>query len=138
MEVALSGFLSSVCATKAIKRSLLPLYVDLEGNRFWDSACNLWKIRSSQNSTPVLSIYQSSWDKELYDYRYQELLHSLDLEEKARLLATSSQSASDWLHAVPVPSLGLKLDPMSLKNFMWASPWLQSMSFLSMYLWHKS
>ena len=138
MEVALSGFLSSVCATKAIKRSLLPLYVDLESNRFWDSACNLWKIRSSQNSTPVLSIYQSSWNKELYDYRYQELLHSLDLEEKDRLLATSSQSASDWLHAVPVPSLGLRLDPMSLKNFRWASPWLQSMSFLSMYLRHKS
>ena len=101
MEVALSGFLSSVCATKAITRSLLPLYVDLESNRFWDSACNLWKIKSAQNSRPGLSIYQSSWDKELYDYRYQELLHSLDLEE------TSSQSASDWLHAVPVPSLGL-------------------------------
>ena len=52
-----------------------------------------------------------SLSQHCHDIRY----FSLDLEEKARLLATSSQSASDWLHAVLVPSLGFKLDPMSLK-----------------------
>ena len=30
-------------------------------------------------------------------------------------MAVSSPSSSDWLDAIPIPSLGLKLDPMSLK-----------------------
>ena len=91
MEVALAGFLSSVCATKVITKSLLPINVEDQINRFWDSACNLWKEKSAQNSTPEQPIYQSSWDKELYDFRYQELLHtSTDKEEKARVLAVSS------------------------------------------------
>ena len=52
----------------------------------------------------------------MYEFRYQELLHtSTDKEEKARVLAVSSQGASDWLHAFPITSLGLKLDPMTLK-----------------------
>ena len=37
MEVALAGFLSSVCATK----------VEDQINRFWDFACNLWKEKST-------------------------------------------------------------------------------------------
>ena len=35
--------------------------------------------------------------------------------DRARLLAVSSESSSDWLHAIPMSTLGLKLDPMTLK-----------------------
>ena len=35
--------------------------------------------------------------------------------EKARILAVSSEYSSAWLNAVPIPSLGLHLDPMTLK-----------------------
>ena len=81
-------------------------------NSLWESACSIWKDKAAQNEIPEIAIYQSNWDKELYDLRYQRLLHSSpDIEERARLLAVSSQSASDWLHAIPIPSLGLKLDP---------------------------
>ena len=115
-EVALAGFLSSVCASKSISRSLLPPSYEEPVNRLWESACTLWKQKSHQNDIPEITIYQSTWDKELYDYRYQNLLHSSpDNFERARLLAVSSKSASDWLYAVPIPSLGLKLDPMTLK-----------------------
>jgi hypothetical protein len=115
-EVALAGFLSSVCATKAISRSLMPPNTGDQENSLWESACSIWKDKAAQNEIPEIAIYQSNWDKELYDLRYQRLLHSSpNIEERARLLAVSSQSASDWLHAIPIPSLGLKLDPMSLK-----------------------
>ena len=42
-------------------------------------------------------------------------LHSATTEaERARLLSVSSEGASDWLHAIPIPSLSLHLDTMSL------------------------
>ena len=52
----------------------------------------------------------------LCKFKFQNLLNSShSTKEQARLLAVSSKNASDWLNAVPIPSLGLKLDPMSLK-----------------------
>ena len=115
-EIALVGYLSSVCATKETARLLLPPCFAETTNDLWESACAQWKVLASQNSIPENPIYQSTWDKELYEHKQQELLLSASSdEEKARLLAVSSQSASDWLHAIPIPSLGLKLDPMSLR-----------------------
>ena len=65
---------------------------------------------------PKNPLYQSEWDKCLYEVSYQNLINQTSTEaEKARLLAVSSPNSSDWLHAVPIPSLGLNLDPMSLK-----------------------
>ena len=52
----------------------------------------------------------------IYELNYQNLLQSSHSNvEKARLLAVSSRSSSDWLHAIPIPSLGLKLDPFTLR-----------------------
>ena len=117
--MALAGFLSSVCATKVITKSLLPINVEDQINRFWDSACNLWKENSAKNSTPEQPIYQSSRDKELYEFRYQELLHtSTDKEEKARVLAVSSQGASDWLHAFPIISLSTMTFKVSCRQLL--------------------
>ena len=76
----------------------------------------MWKQKSGQTTIPEITIYQSTWDKEIVDYKFNELLASTQsIEEKARILAVSSEKASDWLYAVPIPSLGLKLYPMSLK-----------------------
>ena len=36
-------------------------------------------------------------------------------KDRARLLAVSSRNSSDWLHAFPIPSMGLKLDDNTLK-----------------------
>ena len=65
---------------------------------------------------PDLNIYQSSWDKVISDFKFQNLLQSSHTtNEKACLLAVSSRNSYDWLNAIPIASLGLKLDPMSLK-----------------------
>ena len=65
---------------------------------------------------PDNPLFQSEWDKPLYDTRFQSLLQSTTTEaERARLLAVSAPSSSDWLYAIPIPALGLHLDPMSLK-----------------------
>ena len=60
-------------------------------------------------------IFQSELDKPLYKARFDLLLHSFTSEaERARLLSVSSESTTDWLHAILNPSLGLHLDPMQV------------------------
>ena len=71
---------------------------------------------STKNIEPANPIYQSRWDKDIIESNYQNLLSSAPTkEDTARILAVSSTNASDWLKAVPIPSLGLKLDPMTHK-----------------------
>merc|ERR1712024_331512 len=101
--------------TSETVQMLLPPNQTNPTNEVWEKAFSMWKQQTTQTSKPEVPIYQSNWDKELIKQRYQEILHTASIEEKARLLAVSSPSSSDWLHAVPIPSLGLKLDPMSLK-----------------------
>jgi hypothetical protein len=114
-EVALAGYLSSVNATTGIVQSLLPINVRGQQCKYYESALQEWKSRSGSVDLPQNPIFQSEWDKPLYEVRFDQLLQSATTEaERARLLAVSSESASDWLHAIPMPSLGLHLDPMNL------------------------
>ena len=113
--VALAGYLSSVSATKGIVQSLLPINARGQQCPYYESALQEWKTHSGSVDLPQNTIFQSEWDKPLYEVRFDRLLQSTTSEaERARLLAVSSESASDWLHAIPIPSLGLHLDPMNL------------------------
>ena len=75
-------------------------------------------VKVGKNKLHVLPqnpIFQSEWDKPLFEVRFDQLLQSATSEaERVRLLAVSTENASDWLHAIQIPSLGLHLDPMSL------------------------
>ena len=114
-EIAIPGFLSSVQASTAIATSLLPQTLREHANVHWESALEIWKERTGKNELPDDPMYQASWDKPLYEVRFENLLQQANnVQDKARLLAISSESASDWLHALPIPSLGLHLDPLAL------------------------
>ena len=59
---------------------------------------------------------QAIWDIPLCDITYSKLLEDLTLPvEKARLRAVAAEHSSDWLNAIPIPALGLKLDNTSLR-----------------------
>jgi hypothetical protein len=92
---------------------LLP--INLKGHKcnHYESALKEWKSSSGAVDLPQNPIFQSEWDKPLYEARFDLLIHSVTSEaERARLLLVSLESASDWLHAIPIPSLSLHLDPM--------------------------
>ena len=56
------------------------------------------------------------WDAPLIESRFKTLLINKDTPvEKARLLALASHQASTWLTAIPISSLGLKLDNNTLR-----------------------
>ena len=97
-------------------RLLLPINVSNERDTFWDTAFDIWKNITSQGCAPQNPIYQSNLDKEICKLNHMKLITSAPTkQDKARLLAVSSVNALDWLYALPIPSLGLKLDPMTLK-----------------------
>ena len=82
----------------------------------FEAALLEWSSRSGYADLAQNQSFQSEWDKPMYEHRFLEMIQSTKLEaEKARLLSISAESGSIWLHAIPIPSLGLHLDPMSLK-----------------------
>ena len=80
------------------------------------SAFALWSNKSGLSLPPQLPQKQKSWDTSLSIIKLDNLVKnsSSDLD-KARLLAVSAPHASHWLNALPLPSLGLKLDNSSLR-----------------------
>ena len=117
-DIALPAFLSSSNGARTTVEKLLPEYVYEQeyqalthGNLAWAECFNNNDVVQPEN--PNL---QSSWDTLLCDKTYKELLMKQDCPvEKARLLAVASEHSSDWLNAIPVPTLGLKLDDSSLR-----------------------
>ena len=95
-EIAISGYLSSVKASSSAVNSLLPVNMLDVKDDFWELAFNQWKILTSKDVEPSNPALQSSWDKEIIEYNYQNLVQSApSIEEKARNLAVSSANSSD-------------------------------------------
>ena len=109
-ELALPAFLSSVRASIGTTRSLLPSELSEEPNFFFDLGCEEWKQKLGVSELPHNQIFQREWDTPICKQKLQNLIDNApDEEERARLLAISSEGASAWLNAIPLSSLGLKL-----------------------------
>ena len=76
-EIALAGYLSSVHASSGIVQSLLP--DSLKGQKciHYESALREWKLSSGSGDLPQNPIFQSEWDKPLYEARFDLLLNSV-------------------------------------------------------------
>ena len=83
---------------------------------FMTSAFALWSNKSGLSLLLQLPQKQKSCNNPLFIIKLDNLVKnsSSDLD-KARLLAVSAPHASHWLNALPLPSLGLKLDNTSLR-----------------------
>ena len=66
-DIAVVGYLSSVCASAPMVQNLLPQSFShtYDKDEFWESAFSKWLQHSSQDTAPELKIYQSTWDKEM-------------------------------------------------------------------------
>ena len=115
-EVALPAYLSSVYSSKSTVKSLIPASIREDLNTFYENACTEWKVITERENIPDNPNFQSEWDSPIYVKRYTNLIHTAPTrKEKARLLAVSSENASDFLYALPISSLGLKLANSSLR-----------------------
>ena len=114
-EVALPAFLSSVQGTLSTTCSLLPPEVREGKNEFFEIGSEKWLLQSGKSNLPDIQIFQSNWDRPICEKKLKDLIENADSDvEKARLLAISSENASSYLNALPLPSLGLKLSDAEL------------------------
>ena len=76
------------------------------------------KIKSddSESKLPLNVGNQEDWDLPIRQKRLTSLISDATTpQDKARLLAVSSVHASDWLNAIPIPSLGLKMNNSQMR-----------------------
>ena len=118
-DLSLPAFLASAHGAGNAMATLLPEGITNEDYQLKEEAYTLWNESLNNNNPlqPSNTSVQAAWDQPLVETKYNQLLSENEDNptEKARLLAVASEHSSDWLHAVPLPSLGLKLDDASLR-----------------------
>ena len=85
---------------------------------YFELAKELWKNKVGNSAEfPKNPKIQKEWDLKMCQSTFDRLMEaaSKSPHERARLMAVSSKNASDWLNCIPIPSLGLKLNPSQLK-----------------------
>ena len=116
-DLALPAFISSAYGATNTVKKLLPDFIDTDSYQELLDARNAWAfILQDKAEQPSNLSVQALWDAPMYKKKYQDLLESeTSPVDRARLLAVAAEHSSDWLSAIPVPALGLKLDNMSLR-----------------------
>ena len=69
-------------ATKPTTMLLLPPRFPETSNALWELAFTRWKHKSSQNDIPEYPIYQSSWDKKIFEFNQQNLIAAAPSKEE--------------------------------------------------------
>ena len=64
--MALPAYLSSVKATSAFVKTLIPDLIKEDPNIFYDQGCQEWKDLLSTETLPDNPIFQSEWDSPLF------------------------------------------------------------------------
>ena len=74
------------------------------------------KRTSSPTSESIAAFWQKNWDEISAAASASAILESADSEvSHARLLATMTKESGAWLHALPITSLGLRMDDTTLR-----------------------
>jgi hypothetical protein len=122
VSLAPSAYLASAACTKDLTTSLLPTrlrdLVDVRIVPATSAWTELATCKSSPAAIPCLpdSSIQRVWDNKVCEVQADELLvKAVQPIDRARLLASRSPGSGDWLNAMPLSSIGLKMDNASVR-----------------------
>ena len=127
VSLAPSAYLASAASTKELTASLLPVRLRDSADSGISTATSAWiklatRVPSEatpdtcSTSTPPDSSVQRVWDNICCEVQADQLLQTAEHDvHRARLLASRSSGSGDWLNAMPLSSIGLKMDNSSVR-----------------------
>ena len=117
-DMALPCFLSSLHFCLELIGAILPSGSRANTHAVIAEAAQCWSLATGIETLPdrTTASKQRSWDEPANEKRLKLLIEEGSQVDKCRLRAAGRPESGAWLHAVPVPSLGMHLDASSLRT----------------------
>jgi len=111
--LAPSAFLASAAGASELIPQILPGHTPFKLDDYSRKAVEAWKTRAGEDTLTSKGVGQQRqglWDEPCCKKSWENLLSSApDDANRARLLAAAAEHSGDWMNAVPITAIGLKL-----------------------------
>ena len=115
VQLAPSAYLASAAGSSGLVQRLLPIQLHTSVDPFIATSLSAWHTIVGDFPEPSSS-QQRIWDDACCRVVADDLLtRAADLTERTRLLASRAEGSGDWLRAIPLPAIGLKLDNAAVR-----------------------
>ena len=114
-DIALPSYLASIHSTKQLVLRILPQRHAVGYEAFVQDSVGDWEATFPGVHIPESMEAQRAWDTALSASRREALLQRSDQFSRARILAAAAPRSGAWLSAVPSRSIGLALDPETIR-----------------------
>ena len=115
VNLAPSAFLASAAGSENLIQSLI--HMPLPTDRARLTALDAWKtLSSSEIPDGFVHFKQSNWSNMVNEASFNRLKSELPAQEAKRLSMFKNKHGGDWLHAIPMKSIGLKLTDSQIRT----------------------
>lgn len=116
VDLASSAFLASATQTLELQSRILPERLHCIEDHALVKALSCWQ-KHAETEPPITNRgKQRQWDSFIIERKFNDLiLNASSDEDKARLLSAKAPHSGDWLHTMPITSIGLRLSSEQIR-----------------------